>query len=602
MTLGRKLFLALAMALAAGWVYWPAVHGGWIWDDKNEIAQMAALRGLAGLRAIWLGPGTGDYYPVKETVEWLQVRWWGEATFGYHLTNIVLHACGGILLWRLLKRLGVRCARFGGLLFIVHPVAVESVAWSDELKNTLSLPLLLLALILYLDQDAGEGGKPAGRTRYLLSLGCFLLAMLSKSSVVMFPVILLLYAWWKRGRIRRDDLRLAAPFFAVSLALGIVALRFQELHGLGGGIAPLDLGGWPARTARAGAIAALYFRHCVFPVNLMPLYPRWAADPVSPVFLLPWLALAGGFGWLWTRRKTWGRHVLFGLGWFFLNLVPVLGFVTVSHFRFTWTMDHLAYVPLAGLAGLAAAGLGTLEDRWRGTRPAGRWVVLALAAAICALLALASRRYAAVFQGDERFWNFALERNPGAWLAENNLGSLLLERGETAAAIGHFERALQLNPDYPEAEYNLGLACARAGRLPEAAAHYAASLRLQPANEGAENNLGNVLLRLDRPAEAVVHYAEAVRQQPSDVQARCNLGVAFLRMNRPEDAIGQYQAALPLAPGDADLRFNLAVALAQTGRLAEAIPQFEAVLRLRPDDAEAREDLRRAREQAPAKP
>jgi len=641
MSTGRKIFLALAMILAAGWIYWPAMHGGWVWDDKNEVTQMAALDGPGALGKIWLTPATGDYYPVKTTLEWLEWRWWGDSTFGYHLINVGLHACGAVLLWRLLKKLGVRCARFGGLLFAVHPVAVESVAWVDELKNTLSLPFLLLAMIAYVRFSGAGAAESARRSPtgegggfYWLSLLCFLLAMLSKSSVVMFPLILLLYAWWRRGRIGLADLRCAAPFLAISVVLGILTIRFQQQHGLGGGVAgaAFALGGWPTRTARAGLMAAFYFFKCVAPVGLMPIYPRWQVNPAAPGSFLPWLALAAVVSWLWSKRATWGRHVLFGLGWFFLNLAPVLGFVAISHFRFTWTMDHLAYLPLAGLVGLAAAGFGAWDGRWTRDRPGWRWLAPASAAAICALLAVASHRYAAAFGGDESFWTTALERNPSAWLAENNLGNLLLDRGETAAAIGHFERALHLNPDYPEAEYNLGLACAGLGRLPEAVVHYTASVRLQPGNGDGHNNLGNALLRLGRTPEAIAEYSEAVRLQPTDVQAHCNLGVALMRMNRGaeaiaqyqealrlrpdstqaraglgnawarlghlDEAIGQYEAALRLAPDDADLHFNLAVAFTQAGRRPEAIAQYGEVLRLRPNDADARENLRRAQEQA----
>ncbi len=636
MSTGRKLFLALAMALAAGWIYWPAVRGGWVWDDKTEMPQMAAIPGREALRDIWIAPTTGDYYPVKTSLEWLEWRLWGNDTFGYHLVNVALHVAGAILLWRLLKRLGVRCARFAGLLFVVHPLAVESVAWIDELKNTLSLPLALLALIAYVSfDDAQASGKTAPRSPmdegwgfYLLSLACFLLAMLSKSSVVMLPVFLLLYAWWKRGRIRAADLLAAAPFLVISLVLGLVAIRFQQVHGLAGGILALPLGGWAVRLARAGLMAAFYFSKCILPVGLMPIYPQWTVDPAAPVTWLPWLAAGAGFAWLWSRRKTWGRHALLGLGWFFLNLAPVLGFIPISHFRFTWTMDHLAYLPLAGLAGLAAAGLGALDVRWAQARPACRWLLLGAAAAGCALLAVVSRRHAAAFQSDETFWSDALARNPGAWIAENNLGNLLLARGETPAAIGHFERALQLNPAYPEAEYDLGLAYAGSGRLPEAAAHYAASLRLQPGNGDGHNNLGNALLRMGRTPEAITEYTEAIRLEPGDAPAHCNLGVALLRTGQVEAAIAQYQealrlqpvsadaraglgnararqgrleeaiaeygAALRLTPDDANLHFNLAVALERAGRRAEAVTQYGEALRLRPDDADAREALRRA--------
>jgi tetratricopeptide (TPR) repeat protein len=626
----RDFFIAGFLLLAAAWIYAPALRGGWLWDDNTEMPQMAALAGPGALARIWIHPDTGDYYPVKTTLEWLQWRWWGNDTLGYHLTNVALHVAGALLLWRLLRQLGARCARFAALVWVVHPLAVESVAWSDELKNTLSLPLLLLAMMAYVawDQRRERGGAAS---LYLAAVGCFLLAMLSKSSVVMFPVVLLLYAWWRRGAIGWRDLRATAPFFTVSLALGVVALCFQQQHGLAGLTIPL--GGPATRLARAGLMAASYLRLALLPVNLMPIYPRWTVHALAPASFLPWIALAAGFALLWPRRATWGRHVLLGLGWFFLNLVPVLGFVTISHFRFTWTMDHLAYLPLAGLVGLGAAGLGALEARWAQPHRAWRWGAMGLAAALCALLATESRRLAAHFQSEESFWSYALERNPDAWLAHNNLGDVLLARGERAAAIAHFQRALQLYPDYAEAEYNLGLAEAGAGQLEAAAGHYAASLRLEPRNGDARNNLGNAYLRLGRTPEAVDQYAEAVRLDPSDVQARCNLGVGLMRLGRRDeaiaqyreaqrlrpdwapahtdlgnawaqlgrtrDAIAEYEIALKLAPEDADLRFNLGSALAQAGRGSEAAVQFAAVLRLRPDDAEARASLQRLQSPSP---
>jgi tetratricopeptide (TPR) repeat protein len=592
MSRSRKYLGALAVVLAAGWIYWPALHGGWIWDDRTEISQVAALHGPDALSQIWIAPATLDYYPVKTTLQWLQWRAWGDDTFGYHLTNVLLHVCSALLLWRLLRKLGVREAAFGALLFVVHPIAVESVAWVDELKNALSLPFLLLAMLAYVEfSDRSD----KARRHYLLALFFFLLAMLSKSSVVMFPVVLLLFAWWRRGTIRMADLRSAAPFFAISLALGLVAVWFQRHHGFGGSV-PIPFGGMLTRTARAGLVAAFYFSKCLFPVGLMPVYPRWEVDTASLASYLPWLAIAVGFAWLWTKRTTWGRHALFGLGWFFLNLAPVLGFIPISHMRFAWTMDHLTYLPLVGLVGLAAAGLGALEGRLGGSNAAPGRVALGAAVAVCVLLAVVSRSYAAKFGSPESFWTYAVERNPTAWLAQSNLGDVFLDRGDAQTAIGRFERALQLNPDYPEAEYNLGLACAKLGRLPEAIAHYAASLRLEPKNAGARNNLGNAYLRLGRFDEAAAQYEEALRLDPNVAGAHVGLGGLLAQAGRIGDAIEQFEAAARLAPDDADLHYNLGLALAQAGRLPEAAAQFERVLQLRPDDAGARENLLRTRQ------
>lgn len=585
MSPGRKLFLSLAMILAAGWVYWPALHGGWIWDDKTEIPKIAALHGPGLFTRIWVAPDTGDYYPLKVTVEWLQWQAWGNDTFGYHVTNVVLHAGSGLLLWWLLRRLGVRCARFAGLLFIVHPLVVESVAWVDEIKNTLSLPFLLLALIAYVDHD--ERGR---RLSYGLSLLAFLAAMLSKSSVVMFPCVLLLYGWWRRGTVRGADLRATAPFFGVSLVLGLVAIRFQQVYGLAGD-GTIDLGGWPTRIARAGEVAAFYLSKGLFPVGLMPIYPRWPVEAASPAAVLPWLGLAALSAWLWTRRKTWGRHVIFGLGWFLLNLVPVLGFVPISHLRFTWAMDHLAYLPLVGLVGLAAGSLGALDHRWARSRPVWRWIALGAAAAICALLAVESRGYAARFRSGEELWGYELERNPDAWVARDNLGEALFERGAVPEAIAQYQAAERLAPDFVYAHLNLGLAWAALGRWAEAIGEDREAVRLKPGWAGTNKVLADTLSRAGRPAEAIPYYRRALQILPDFPQAENGLGSALARTGDFRGALECFQAAVRLKPDYAEARCNLGVILAEAGQRSEAIVQLEAALRINPNYGAARAAL-----------
>jgi hypothetical protein len=148
-----------------------------------------------GLWSIWFEPGSQlDYYPIKASVQWLQWHLWGMDTLGYHLTNVVLHILSALLVWRLLSKFGLRLAWLGGLIFAIHPVQVESVAWIAELKNTLSLPPFLLAMCAWIDYE--ERGKAKD---YFLALGLFLVAMLCKLTVVLFPLVILLYAWWRRG-------------------------------------------------------------------------------------------------------------------------------------------------------------------------------------------------------------------------------------------------------------------------------------------------------------------------------------------------------------------------------------------------------------------
>lgn len=537
------LLPALLIVAAGLWVYGPALHGGWIWDDVEEVTQNAALRDPGGLARIWLAPDGPDYFPLRSTVQWLEWQAWGGAPAGYHAVNLGLHLLSALLFWRLLGRLGVRSAWVGGLLLAVHPLAVESVAWIAELKNTLSLAWILLAMICYVDADDGRG-----RGRYGLSLGCFLLALLSKTSVVMFPAVILLYSWWRRQRIDRRDLRAAAPFFALSLVLGLVTLWFQHHRAILAGHE--FAGGFATRIAAAGLALAFYLGKGLGPFGLLPVYPHWSLDPLTPWDFAPWLGWAA-LGWLcWRRRTTWGRAALLGLGFFALNLLPVLGLVGMAYLRISRVADHLAYLPLLGLLGLAAAALNRVPA-------AGRWALVAVAAIVLGGLA---RSRASIYRDEETFWTTALAGNPQAWVAEGNLGFALFQAGRVPEAIRHYEAALRLRPDYAEAHYNLGTAWLRLNRTGEAIAEYEAAVSLQPGSPGMQNNLATALAQAGRLPEAVAHFEAAVRLDPDYADAHHNLGNAYLVSRRLPEAIREYQVALRLRPDDAAARAGLEMA------------------------------------------
>jgi tetratricopeptide (TPR) repeat protein len=572
---------AILIIVADAWIYSPAFHGTWLWDDNLEITENVLLRGPAGLWKIWFASPGPDFFPLKTTLQWVQWQLWQNHPFGYHLTSVGLHLLGALLLWHLLGKLGVRLAWLGGLLFAVHPVAVESVAWIAELKNTLSLPLLLLALCAWIDYD-GRGR----RTDYLRAVLLFLAAMLCKSSVVMFPVILLLHAWWRRGRISRKDWRATAVFFAISLGLGLVTVWFQYTRGIGSIVIPV--GGFLSRLAVAGTALGFYFSKCILPAGVLPIYPRWTVDPPSFLQFLPWPVAGAVVYALWQRRATWGRHALFGCGCFVVNLAPVLGFLTIAYMHITWTADHLVYLPLAGLAGLAAAGAGAMAHRLPASlRPAAGGAM----ALLVGLLIWQSHHYAGIFDNEKDLWTYTLQRNPEAWLAHSNLGAVLLQEGRLPEAISHYEAVLRLKPDHASTHSNLGYALSRTGRMPEAIAHYEEALRLRPDLGQAHNNLGLALVQVGRLPEAVAQYEEALRLQPELIEVHYNLGSALFQSGRVPEAVGQFEEAVRLRPDSAEGYFHLGNIMAQTGRLSEAEQAFTQALRLQPDNEAVRENL-----------
>ncbi len=590
---------AALIVLATGLVYAPCVHGGWLWDDLGEVAGNPDLRSAAGLRAIWFHPASLDYYPLKSTVQWVQYQLWRGDVAGYHLTNIALHAAAALLLWNVLRKLGASAAWVGGLLFAVHPLAVASVAWISELKNTLSLPLLLLAFGAWIDWDgAREGHAPRRRAAtYLRSLGCFLAAMLCKTSGALFPAILLLHAWWKRGRVGRSDLVASLPFLAVSLVLGLVTLHFQLTRAIGeGNLVPVGLA---SRVAAAGLAAAFYFSKCVLPVGLAPVYPRWSVEPPAIADFLPWAAFAAIAAWLWLRSRrapsagekpiVWERTTLFGLGLFLLGLLPALGLVPMAYQRLSWVADHLAYVSLAGVVGLAAAGIGAgFLDHPRPFR--WPWLVLA---GIAGLLGAEAREIAKSYRGELPFWTRAVAANPRSWLALNNRGVALRNAGSPAAAADSYGRALAIRPEYPEAEENLGAALSDLGRIDDAMGHFERALApgggtRDPAEVArVRDEMGNALARNGRADEAPAQYREALRIDPGLPEAHYDLGLALAQAGNLADAIPSLQEAVRLNPDYVAALINLANALSQSGRLAEAVPLFERALRLDPGNATA---------------
>ncbi|MCE0498518.1 MAG: tetratricopeptide repeat protein [Methylacidiphilales bacterium] len=571
---------AAAVLLLAGlWIYWPALRGDWVWDDNLLVTRNLSLHSLDGLARFWSGKAGTDYWPLTSTLLWIEWHLFGSETLGYHLVSLALHLTGGLLVWRLFDRLGLRWGWFGALLFVVHPLAVESVAWISEIKNTLSLPLFLLSLLAWL--DFSERGA---RSRYWLSVFLFLAAMLAKASVIMLPAVLLLLVWWRRGRVTARDLGNLAPYVLIALALGLVTVAFQQHFG----DQTVGLGGALSRFALAGAVVFFYLGKFVLPVGLMPVYPAWVADPPPfwNLLLLPVLALALGF--FWTRRQVWARHALLGFGFFLITLLPVMGFFRMAYHQISWVADHLVYLPMIGLAGLVAGGFDLAAQR---LPAAFRPVIFGAATLLVLGLAWGSHAYAGKFRDGDALWSYAIELNPDSSVAHNNLGDALSDAGRLSGVKNQYEEALKLNPAYPEAHNNLGNYLVQTRHLSEAEAEFQATLRLRPGYALAHYNLGGVYQQEGRMDAAIDEFEQAVQIDPDFAEAHNNLGSAFQVEGRLDEAAREFKQALQINPGYALACENLGGILQKQGRLDDAIDQYRLALKTDPDYVRAWFDL-----------
>jgi tetratricopeptide (TPR) repeat protein len=575
----RDWFFCVILAAVTILAYYPAWHGGLLWDDDN-CTTPPELRTLDGLRRVWFVPRTtAQYYPLLYSSYWLQQRIWGDSPTGYHLVNLVLHIGCVVLVLKILRLLRIPGAELATIIFALHPVNVETVAWIAERKNTLSGIFSLAATLWYLKFDENRS-----RRTYALAIGLFLLGLLSKTAIVTLPLALLAILWWKRGAISwRRDVVPSMPLFFLSAAAGLMT-RWLEYSGIGYQDRNLDLS-LLDRCLIAGRAFWFQLGKLLWPSNLMFVYPRWEINAtIWCQYLFP-LAVLGLVAGLWFLRR-WSRAPLAGVLVYIFLLLPSLGFLNIYFFIYSFVADHWQYLACLGIIVPCASGIVLLARQfksWQGWLEPG--ITLLLGGALFLITSQQSRMYADI----ETLYRTTIARNPACWMAQANLGNILYQANRIPEAMDLFNQALRIKPAV--AHYSLGNAFVKTGRTSEAIDEYNQALRIDPDDAEAHNNLGSAFLLRGRTSEAVDHYEQALRINPNYAKAHNNLGNALVQTGQASEAIDHYKEALRITPNSADAHNNLAAALAQMGQLSEAIQELKAALRINPNHADARNNL-----------
>jgi tetratricopeptide (TPR) repeat protein len=507
----------------------------------------------------------------------METNFWGNSTSGFHLLNILLHVFSALMLVRILRKLGIRGSWLAAAIFALHPVQVESVAWITELKNCLSGVFFLSAALAYLNYT--EAGK---RRSYILSLGLFILGLLSKTTIAPFPLAMLAVVWWKHSRLSwRQDIVPLLPFFLAGILFGLITLYVERTYiGTRGPEFEFSL---IERCLIAGRAIWFYLSKVFLPVNLIFTYPRWSvSEGIWWQYLFPAAALMVGCI-LWAVRKVW-RAPASVFFYFTAMLLPYLGFFSLFTFRYSFVADHYQYLAIIGPI---VIGVGLVEMALVSVR--GGWRLLKKAVSVMLLLTLGvlSWKQSRMYSDAETLYQTTITRNDNSWMAHNNLGLLLAKRGRTDEAIAHYQKALEINPNHAEAHNNLGVLLADIGRTDEAIAHYRQALEINPNYGNAHYNLGVQLADIGRTDEAMAHYQKALEINPNHVEAHTNLGLLLAKRGRTDEAIAHYQKALEINPNHGDAHYYLGIQLAQIGRTDEAIAHYRQALEINPDAIDA---------------
>jgi len=607
----------LLLVLAVFLVYSPVWRAGYIWDDDFYLTANPVIVGPLGLKEIWTTKAA-DICPLTLTSFWVEHELWGLNPLPYHLVTVLLHGLGAVVLWRVLRQLHIPGAWLGAALWALHPVLVESVAWIVEMKNTQSTFFYLLSILFFTKwlKGTGPGEKSSGRWNYGLTLLFAGLAIASKSSTVILPLVLCLCAWWIQGRWEWRTVVKVGPILLMSFAACMLSLWTEKMHD------SLWIRSWTERVITAGDAIWFYVGKLLWPCPLLAIYPRWTMDSGQLLSYVPLLAAMIALVVFWFYRKTWARPWFFCSVYFVVALAPVLGLVDHGYSRFSLVADH--FQNLASMAPLAFAGAGIVWSVHR-FQPGNLLLQMTLGAALLLLLGALSWQRTWVFRNQETLWNDtlakdpncafgygmlgavrlsegkkteafadfqkAIELNPNYAEAHNNLGTLFLQEGQLDEAISQYQKATQLTSNFSEAYRNLGLALTQKGQPNEAMSAYQKALEIDPRQPEVHYSLGALFYQKGQVDEAMNEYRKALEIDPNNPETQCNLGILLYLKGQIDEAISHYRNALEINPDLPNAHNGLGMALTQKGEVEEAIAQFQEALRLKPDYREAQNNL-----------
>jgi tetratricopeptide (TPR) repeat protein len=573
----KDWLFVIALIAAVFLVYQPAWHGGVIWDDNAHMTR-PELRSWYGLFRIWFDLGaTQQYYPLLHSVFWIQYWLWGDATLGYHLVNILLHAMAAVMVALILRRLEIPGAFLAAAIFALHPVHVESVAWISEHKNTLSAVFYLGSTMVYLRFD-----QQRRTSLYLWALGLFVLGLLSKTVTATLPAALLVIFWWQRGRLSwRKDVLPLLPFFLLGAVAGIFT-AWVERTLIGAQGSAFAIPAWE-RILIAGKAIWFYLDKLFWPANLIFIYPRWETSQAETwQYLFPGAAFALVVT-LWALRQRW-RGPLAGLLFFIGTLFPVLGFINVFPFIYSFVADHFQYLASLGIITLVAASIAMLLKRLRlWGRPAGYAICVLLLLTLATLTWRQSRMYTDL----ETLYTTTINLNPTCWMAYNNLGDIYNGLGNYRQALEDLNRAIEIKPGYAEAYVNRGNAYNGLGNYRQAIEDYDRAIEIKPGCAEAYVNRGNAYNGLGNYRQAIEDCDRAIEIKPGYAEAYVNRGLAYFFFGNYRQAIEDLNRAIEINPGLAQAYNNGGNAYFFFGNYRQALEYLNRAIEINPGFAQA---------------
>jgi tetratricopeptide (TPR) repeat protein len=611
---GTKWFEPAFIAIVTCVTFLPVFLNQFVdWDDYSNLVNNPRYRGLGWSQLRWMFTTfhLGPYQPLSWVTLGLDYLIWGMNPVGYHLTNLILHAANGVFFYFVSRRLLAvafsmsdeeeswrlnSSAAFAALIFAVHPMRVESVAWATERRDVLSGFFYIGTIYSYL--RAALAPEPSGRRHWLgIALAVYALSLLSKATSITLPVVLVLLDIFPLRRLPgrpwvwfnppfRSVLYEKLPFLALAIVFAAVALLGQRTAGA------LQQYEVILRVAQTLYGLNFYLWKTLIPIHLSPLYElpvdasQWAWVFVLGVAGVIVVAVA-----LYFLSRSWPALLACWL-YYAVVLVPVSGIVPIGP---QLVADRYSYLPCLSWALLAGGGFLSMWTISTNKKPSRGKAALgcAMPVVILFILGFLTWKQTGVWRDSRTLWEYVLVIGPNSSIAHDALGKMAEAEGNSGQALTLYRRAVAINPGNAGANFNLARLLARYGQLHDAVSHYRATLRIDPDDAAAHNNLGLLLASQGESTEALEHFYRAVAIDPSYALAFFNLGRVFSSQGQEEKAVQNYRQALKLSADQIEIHLGLGNALEKQGHLEEAKEHFEAAVKLKPDSADAHAALAR---------
>jgi Tfp pilus assembly protein PilF len=596
----------------------PALRNAFVdWDDYENLVNNSSYRGLGWSQLRWMFTTfhLGHYQPLSWMSLGLDYLIWGTDPFGYHLTNLIIHAANTVLFFLVCRRLlsvvfafprettwhaGLNAAAgLAALLFAVHPLRVESVAWATERRDVLSALFFLASVDCYLRAQRPQQSQ-SRRGWFSLSLVAYVLSLLAKATAVMLPLVLLLFDVYPLGRLpgrlttwfKPDHRRVLfekLPFFVLAGVFGMIALSAQQHTGA---LRPVQQYFLSHRLAQSFYGVCFYLWKSLFPARLSPLYELpFDFAALAPLFIFCGAAAVSITLLLYWTRRRWPALLA---SWLYYNLMlaPVSG---VAQSGPQLAADRYTYLSCLSWSLLLGGGFYYLSKSAGQSDGRRRLFVTSSTGAILVVMVLAmlTWKQTHVWRDTRSLWEHVIAVGPPSSIAFYNMGRAIEHEGYNERAMEYYQRSLAVNPTLADAHHNLARLLARNGQQLQAMEHYRRALAIKPRDADTHNNLGLLLaVRGEIPA-SLREFERAVEIDPNHGRAYFNMARVFARQGELDKSVQSYRHALKINPDEVEIHLGLGEVLAWQGQLEEAAAHFREAVKINPAFADAHVALAR---------